>query len=60
MKSPSKFQHNTSKTWKEEFSNSSGKAKKKKKNIKGKTILNSKRTAPGITIPNLKVTVEQE
>jgi hypothetical protein len=27
MKSPSKSQHNSSKTWKEQFSNTSGKAK---------------------------------
>jgi hypothetical protein len=41
MQSPSKYQHNSSKTWKEQFSNSFGKAKKPKI---VKTILNNKRT----------------
>jgi hypothetical protein len=39
MQSPSTSQHNPSKTWKEQFSNSSGKAKTKTKNRIGKTIL---------------------
>jgi hypothetical protein len=52
MQSLSKSQHNSSKTWKEQFSNSSG---KEKKNRIGKTILNNKRTAWGITIPDLKL-----
>jgi hypothetical protein len=46
MQSPSKSQHNSSKTWKEQFSNSSGKAK---------IILNNKRMPAGITIPDLKL-----
>jgi hypothetical protein len=52
MKTPSKSQHNSSKTWKEKFSNSYGKAKKRKI---VKTILNNKKTSGGITIPDLKL-----
>ena len=61
MQSPSKSQHNSSKAQKEQFSNSSGKAKNKQTNKKQnnnrivKTILNNKRTAGGITIPDLKL-----
>jgi hypothetical protein len=63
MQSPSKFLHHSSKTWKEQFSNSSGKAKNKQnktkqnktKNRITKTILNNKRTAGAITIPVLKL-----
>jgi hypothetical protein len=64
MQSPSKSQQNSSKTWKEQFSNSFGQTKKKKKKTKQtnkrkekrivKTILN-KRTAEGISIPDLKL-----
>jgi hypothetical protein len=46
---PSKSQNNSSKTQKEQFSNSSGKTK----NRTVKTILNNKRTAGGIIIPDL-------
>jgi hypothetical protein len=52
LQSPSKSQHNSSKTWKEKFSNSSG---KKKKNRIVKTILNNKRTAGRITFPDQKL-----
>jgi hypothetical protein len=52
MQSSSKSQHNYSKTWKEQFSNSSGKAKLQ--NSK-KTVLKSKRMAGGITILDFKV-----
>jgi hypothetical protein len=61
MQSPSKSQHNASKTWKEQLSNSSGKAKQNKtktsKQTKNnrKTILNNKRTSVGLTIPDLKL-----
>jgi hypothetical protein len=61
MQSPSKSQHNSSKAQKEQFSNSSGKAKNKQTNKKQnnnrivKTILNNKRTAGGITIPDIKL-----
>jgi hypothetical protein len=50
MQSPSKSQHNSSKTWKKQFSNSSGKTKPRIV----KTILSCKRSAGGITIPDLK------
>jgi hypothetical protein len=56
MQSPSKSQCNSSKTWKRQFLNSPGKAKKKKKKTRiTKTILNNKRTAGKITIPDLKL-----
>jgi hypothetical protein len=50
MQSPS--QHNSSKTCKEQFSNSSGKAKKPRI---AETILNNKRIVGGITNPDLKL-----
>jgi hypothetical protein len=50
MQSPSKSQHNSSKTWKEQFSNSSGKAKKPRIT---KTTLNNKGIAGEFTIPDL-------
>jgi hypothetical protein len=43
MQSPSKSQHNSSRTWKEQFSNSSGKAKKQKQKPKNKQT-NKKQT----------------
>jgi hypothetical protein len=52
MQSPSKSQHNSSKKWKEQFLNSSGKANNPRI---VKTILNIKRTAVGIIIPDLKL-----
>jgi hypothetical protein len=56
MQSPSKSRHNSSNTWGKQFSNSSGKVKKRKKEKNSKkTILNNKRTAWGITIPDLKL-----
>ena len=66
VQSPSKSQHNSSKTWKEQFSNSSGKAKKEKKQKTktktknknkeiAKTILTMKERAGGNTIPDLKL-----
>jgi hypothetical protein len=51
MQFPSKPQHNSSKTWKEEFSNSSGKAKTQNR----EKIFNNKRIAVGITIPDRKL-----
>jgi hypothetical protein len=57
--SPSKSQHSSSKKWKEQLSNSSGKAKPTNQTNKQirivKTILNNERTAEGITIPDLRV-----
>ena len=50
MQSPSKFQHNSSKTWKDQFSNSSA-----KKTRIVKAILSNKRTSRGTTIPDLKL-----
>jgi hypothetical protein len=72
MKSLSKFQHNSSNTWKEQLSNSYGKAKnqnqtnqptnqtnkqtkKTPKNRTAKAVLNHKRMAGKITIPDLKL-----
>jgi hypothetical protein len=52
VQSTSKSQHNSSKTRKEQFSNSCGKGKK---NRIVKTILNNKRTAGRITIADLKL-----
>jgi hypothetical protein len=49
---PSNFQHNSSKTCKEQSSNSSGKAKNL---IIAKTILNNKIISGGNTIPGLKL-----
>jgi hypothetical protein len=51
---PIKSQHNSSKTMKEQFLNSSGKATTTATNRIVKTTLN-KRTAGGITIPDLKL-----
>jgi hypothetical protein len=45
-------QHNSSKTWKKQFSNSSGKTKQ---NRIAKRIPNNKRTSWRITIPDLKL-----
>jgi hypothetical protein len=60
MQSPSKSQHNSSKTWKEQLSNSPGMAKqnKTKQNTNNrivKTIVKNKRTAGGITIPDVNL-----
>jgi hypothetical protein len=52
MQCPSKSQHNSSRKSKEQFSNSSIKAKTLDYQ---KTILNNNRTAGGITIPDLKL-----
>jgi hypothetical protein len=54
MQSPSKSQHNSSKTWKEPFSISYEKTTTKKKNRIAKTILNNKRTG-GIIISDFKL-----
>jgi hypothetical protein len=51
MQSQSKSQHNFIKTWKEQFSNSSGEAKTQN----SENNLNNKRTARGITILYLKL-----
>jgi hypothetical protein len=53
MQFPSKFQLNSSNTWKEEFSTSYGKTKQKTRITK--TILYNKRTSGGIIIPDFKV-----
>jgi hypothetical protein len=50
--SPSRFQHSSSETWKEQFSISYGKTKKPRI---AKTILNNKRTSEAINTPNLKL-----
>jgi hypothetical protein len=52
MQSPSKSPHNSSKTWKEPFSNSSEEAKNPDQR---KKILNNKRTIWGNTTPDLKL-----
>ena len=52
MQSSSKSQNKSSKTWKEQFSNSSGKANK---NRIAKTIPTNERMAGGITISDLKL-----
>jgi hypothetical protein len=52
MQSPSKLQHNSAQTRKEQFSTSYGTTKKPKI---AKTIVNNKRTSRRITIPDLKV-----
>jgi hypothetical protein len=49
MKSPSKFQHNSSKTWKEQFSNSSGKAKNPEHGKQFLTIKEQLRESPSLT-----------
>jgi hypothetical protein len=63
MQSPSKPQHNSSKTWKGQFSSSPGKANKTKQNKTKqsktkarivKRILDHKTTARGVTIPIFK------
>ena len=51
MQSPSKPQHNSSKTWKEQFSNSSGKAKSPEEQ---KQFLTIRELLGGITIPDFK------
>jgi hypothetical protein len=55
MYSPSKFQHNSSQTWKDQFSNSYEKKNQKQQTRIAKTTLNNKRTSGGITITDLKL-----
>jgi hypothetical protein len=57
FQSPSKSQHNYSKIWKEQFSNSSEKANKNQTKTKQKkpTMFNNKSMASGITILDLKL-----
>jgi hypothetical protein len=51
MESASTFQHNTSKTWKEQFLISNG----KQNTQDSETILNNKITSRGITTPHPKL-----
>jgi hypothetical protein len=58
MQSLSKSQHSTSKTWKEQFSKKkkiNKPNKQEKQNRIVKTILNNKRTAGVISMPDLKL-----